>query len=101
MVLSAQTTPFTMSVLLLVKQIVAVMVVALVLALAAVSGELVVGFYKETCPRAEALVQQSVFRAYVASPGIAPGIIRLLYHDCFVEVHWSATEDDCFRPNLE
>lgn len=70
-----------------VKQIVAVLVVAVVFAPpAAVSGELVVGFYKNTCPKAEALVQQAVSRAYLTNPGIAPGIIRLLYHDCFVEV---------------
>jgi len=42
--------------------------------------ELQVGYYQDTCPKAEAIV-----RAAVSDAGIGAGLIRLLFHDCFVE----------------
>nr|CAH17980.1 stigma specific peroxidase precursor [Senecio squalidus] len=43
-----------------------------------------VGFYQATCPRAETIVQSVVKSAIRSNPTYAPGILRLFFHDCFV-----------------
>lgn len=43
-----------------------------------------VGFYSSTCPRAESIVQSTVRAHFQSDPTVAPGILRMHFHDCFV-----------------
>ncbi|CAH8355698.1 unnamed protein product [Eruca vesicaria subsp. sativa] len=42
-------------------------------------------YYGVSCPFAEKIIGNAVNEIYKARPGIAPSLIRLLFHDCFIE----------------
>jgi peroxidase len=66
---------------------IAVLVMAQLLQSAAppVLAQLVVGYYAETCPDVESIVSNAVANAYQQDEGTAPGLLRLHFHDCFVQ----------------
>ena len=55
------------------------------------NGALQVGFYDGTCSRAESIVKDTVRAAVSSDRTIAASIIRLHFHDCFVEVRFRIT----------
>ncbi|XP_031498429.1 peroxidase 5-like [Nymphaea colorata] len=46
--------------------------------------ELRVGFYLGSCPSVEDVVKDTVAKAFATDPGVAPELVRLHFHDCFV-----------------
>ncbi|KAM1120365.1 hypothetical protein ACFX13_045225 [Malus domestica] len=44
-----------------------------------------VGFYSSTCPAAESIVKQTVQTHFNSNPSVAPGLLRMHFHDCFVQ----------------
>ncbi|KAL2921625.1 Peroxidase 5 [Bienertia sinuspersici] len=49
-----------------------------------IEATLQVGFYRDKCPFAEAIIKDVVKKSFIINQGIAPGIVRLQFHDCFV-----------------
>ncbi|RWR92449.1 peroxidase 17-like protein [Cinnamomum micranthum f. kanehirae] len=48
------------------------------------SSQLQPGFYSQTCPEAELIVRQVMRRAMIREPRSAASVMRLQFHDCFV-----------------
>ncbi|XVE49578.1 hypothetical protein DITRI_Ditri01bG0093000 [Diplodiscus trichospermus] len=44
-----------------------------------------VGFYSTACPRAESIVRSTVQSHFRSDPTVAPGLLRMHFHDCFVQ----------------
>ena len=51
-----------------------------------VNSQLQVGFYSSSCWMAEYIVKEEVIKGFLKHPGIAAGIVRMHFHDCFVRV---------------
>ncbi|KAK9673080.1 hypothetical protein RND81_12G144300 [Saponaria officinalis] len=49
-----------------------------------IEADLRVGFYHDKCPSAEAIIRYEVSIAFSSNRGIAPGLVRLHFHNCFV-----------------
>ncbi|KAL5992325.1 Peroxidase N1 [Asimina triloba] len=43
-----------------------------------------VGFYSSTCPNAETIVRDTVAAHFRSDATVAPGLLRMHFHDCFV-----------------
>ncbi|XP_019708080.1 putative Peroxidase 48 [Elaeis guineensis] len=41
-------------------------------------------FYREKCPQAEEIVRSTMTQLYSKNAGVAPALLRLLFHDCFI-----------------
>lgn len=43
-------------------------------------------FYHDTCPQAEKIIRSRVRRLYEIRSDVPPSLLRLVFHDCFIEV---------------
>lgn len=61
--------------------------ISLIAVLGACSGgELRKNFYEETCPEAENIVHNIVWKNAALNPTLAAKLLRVHFHDCFVRV---------------
>ncbi|KAF5448555.1 hypothetical protein F2P56_029075 [Juglans regia] len=61
------------------------LVLVLALFIGISKGQLRIGFYAETCPEAESIVRAVVQDAILSKANTAAALLRLHFHDCFVE----------------
>lgn len=43
-------------------------------------------FYKKTCPRAEQIIRDVVWKNVAAKSALPAKLVRMFFHDCFVRV---------------
>ena len=67
--------------------VVAMLVVAAV-GVGSVDGQLSMGYYANSCPGAESIITTAVRTASVVDPVLPAKILRLFFHDCFVQVSY-------------
>ncbi|XP_065852923.1 cationic peroxidase 2-like [Euphorbia lathyris] len=58
---------------------------SIILCLVTVEAQTRVGFYSTTCPTAETVVRTTVQSHFNSNPSIAPGLLRMHFHDCFIQ----------------
>lgn len=72
-----------------------VIVCVIVCSLCCVKSDLELGFYDNSCPNAEKIIQDYVKKHIANAPSFAAALLRMHFHDCFVRVisyHMDQTE---------
>jgi peroxidase len=54
------------------------------------------GYYRYKCPQAEAIVKAIIEKAIAQNPGNGAAVIRMLFHDCFVEVLYFIIQESIY-----
>jgi peroxidase len=71
---------------------------ALLVAAALAGGagaQLSAGFYSSTCPTVESVVRQAMSQAVTNNTRTGAAMLRLFFHDCFVNVSVSLSDRQC------
>lgn len=68
-----------------ITELLALISIGFVLCSSLSEGNLQVAFYSSTCPAAETVVRSTVQQSVQADQTLAAGLLRLHYHDCFVQ----------------
>ena len=50
------------------------------------NAQLQVGFYNGVCDFVESMIKEEVRDAFILDRGVAAGLVRMHFHDCFVRV---------------
>ncbi|KAL0304504.1 UNVERIFIED_CONTAM: Peroxidase 5 [Sesamum radiatum] len=66
------------------KQLKAFILLLVCLYIVESEAQLQVGFYQSSCGLAELIVKQEVTNGFIKDKGVAAGLVRLHFHDCFV-----------------
>uniref|UniRef100_M8C699 Peroxidase 34 n=1 Tax=Aegilops tauschii TaxID=37682 RepID=M8C699_AEGTA len=57
------------------------------LAATANGDELSASYYEKTCPNVQHVVRSVMASSVAAQPRMAPAVLRLFFHDCFINVY--------------
>lgn len=68
------------------EKVVVVLVICCSYIVGQASGQLKVGFYSSTCPRAESIIRGVVQQRFNRDRSITAALLRMHFHDCFVRV---------------
>lgn len=63
-----------------------IVLVVVILSCQSVYSQLQVGFYSSSCSLAEFIVKDEVRKGFIRDRGVAAGLVRMHFHDCFVRV---------------
>lgn len=53
------------------------------------NAALTMNYYKFSCPLVDSVVKKNVQRALNDDPTLAAGLVRMHFHDCFIQVTFS------------
>ena len=72
------------------RAVISVFALLLIMAMATAQAQLTANFYQESCPNLQNLVRPVVAKAVRKEARMAASLLRLHFHDCFVNVSYSA-----------
>jgi len=68
------------------------LILSILLACTANGDHLKVGYYDKTCPDLQQIVHSVMASRVDADQSMAPAVLRLFFHDCFVDVSPNFTD---------